>query len=469
VPQGRIEHCRTGIVGLDEVTAGGLPRGRTTLLSGGPGCGKTLLATEFLVRGAELSEPGLFVPFEETAEEVCANGASLGWDLPALVEDGSLLIDHVVVERDQIEQTGEYTLDGLLVRLGFAIDRIGAKRVVLDTLEVLFSALDDTAVLRAELRRLFGWLKERGVTAIVTAERSGQGITRYGLEEYVSDCVIVLDHRVTDELAVRRMRIVKFRGSGHSSSELPFLIAPGGLSVVPLSRFDLSYPTSDEIVSSGVPDLDAMLGRKGWYRGSTVIISGTSGTGKTTFAAHFAAAACGRGERCLFMAHEEGERQIIRNMASVGIDLGAPAAAGILRVRAVRPTQTGLEDHLATLHREVETFTPDVVVIDPVTDFHSLGSSREIRSMLMRMLDFLKQRQVTALLTSLVPEGDHEDTVISSLIDSWVQLRAERIDHGRGRVLYVLKCRGMPHSQEVRPYDITDGGIVIREAAEALR
>jgi circadian clock protein KaiC len=456
-----LEHCPTGIAGLDVVTFGGLPRGRNTLVSGGPGCGKTLLATEFLYRGAQMGEPGVFVAFEETPTELVTNTASLGWDLQALVDQGMLAIDYIRVERDQIEQTGEYDLDALFVRIGYAIDQVHAQRVVMDSVEVLFSALDDTAILRAELRRMFGWLKDRGVTAIVTAERGEGTLTRHGLEEYVSDCVILLDHRVSDQLATRRMRIVKLRGSAHGTGELPFLISAGGFSVVPVSTFELHHPASPEIVSTGVDALDGMLDRGGWYRGSTTMISGTSGTGKTTLAAHFAEAACARGERCLYLAFEEGERQILRNMGSVGMDLGRWVDAKNLRIRATRPTQTDLENHLTALYREVEVFSPHVVVVDPITDFHAMGNSLDIKALLMRMVDYLKQREITAVFTSLISEHEPEDPTISSLIDSWVQLRHVQEGNERHRVLYVLKARGMGHSNEIRRFEITSSGVKV--------
>ncbi len=415
-----------------------------------------------------MGDAGVFIAFEETADELITNAASLGWDLDALVTDGRLVIDFVKVERDQIEQTGEYDLEALFVRIGFAIDRVGATRVAIDSIEVLFSALNDTAVLRAELRRLFSWLKDRGITAIVTAERGEGAMTRNGLEEYVSDCVILLDHRVTEQLATRRLRVVKLRGSAHATGELPFLIGPSGFSVVPISTFELQHPASPEIVSTGIEALDGMLDRGGWYRGSTTMVSGTSGTGKTTVGAHFASAACARGERCLYLAFEEGERQILRNMASVGLDLARWVDEGNLRIRATRPTQTGLENHLTALYREVESFSPDVVVVDPITDFHSMGSSLDIKALLLRMVDYLKQRQVTALFTSLISEREPEDPTISSLIDSWVQLRLVQEGIERHRVLYVLKARGMGHSNEVRRYEITSSGIKVLPPGQGM-
>jgi circadian clock protein KaiC len=454
-----LAHCPTGIAGLDDITDGGLPLGRTTLVAGGPGCGKTLLGVEFLVRGAQRGEPGVFVAFEETADELTANVASLGWDLGALCAEGQLVVDHVKVERERIDKTGDYDLEALFIRIGFAIQEVGAKRVVLDTLEVLFSALDDSAALRAELRRLFSWLKGQGVTAIVTAERGDGSLTRHGLEEYVADCVITLDHRVDDQIAVRRIRVVKQRGSHHGTNEYPFVIDAGGLSVVPVTSFHLDHPASTDIVSTGIPELDAMIGRGGWYRGSTTLISGESGTGKTTFAAAFADAACRRGGRCLFMAFEESGRQLARNMASLGMDLGRWVDEGRLRVHSSRPTQLGLERHLTTVYQHVEAHQPDVVVVDPITDFTSLGSSTDVKVLLMRIVDYLKMREVTAVFTSLLHDRGTEDPTVSSLIDNWVQLRNLETESQRDRGVFIQKARGMPHSNQIREFILTDDGI----------
>ena len=455
-----LAHCPTGIDGLDEVTNGGLPLGRTTLVAGAAGCGKTLLATQFLVSGVDRGEPGVFIAFEETAEELATNMASLGWDLAKLEADGTLVVDYVQVDREQIDQTGDYDLEGLFVRLGFAIDRVKAKRVAIDTLEVLFSALDDTATLRAELRRLFTWLNGKGVTSIVTAERGDGSITRHGLEEYVSDCVITLDHRVEDQLATRRMRIVKFRGSSHGTNEYPFLIGDEGITVVPVTSFDLEHPAAKDVVSTGVGDLDAMITKGGWYRGSTTMISGESGTGKTSFAAAFVDAACQRGERAVFLAFEESAAQLVRNMASIGVKLQRHLKSGALRIQAGRPTQSGLESHLTQLYRCVEQFDPAVVVIDPITDFTAIGTSMDIKSMLMRMVDYLKTKGITAVFTSLIHEGGSiDDPTISSLIDNWVQLRNLEIDDERRRGLYVQKVRGMEHSHRVRQFELHNRGI----------
>lgn len=454
-----LAHCPTGIAGLDEITAGGLPRGRTTLLAGGPGCGKTLLATEFLVRGIELGEPGVFVAFEETSEELTTNVASLGWDLAALQAEGRLVVDHVKVERERIDQTGDYDLEGLFIRIGLAIDEVKAKRVVLDTLEVLFSALDDTAQLRAELRRLFSWLKSRGVTAIVTAERGEGALTRHGLEEYVADCVISLDHRVADQLAVRRIQVVKLRGSGHGTNEYPFLINSSGVTVVPVTSFDLDHGASTEVVSTGVPDLDGMLGGGGWYKGSITMVSGESGTGKTTFAAAFADAACARGERALYLAFEESASQLVRNMASIGLDLGRWVDQGLLRITASRPTQLGLERHLTTIYEQVEAHAPDVVVVDPITDFTGIGTAVDVKALLMRIVDYLKKRQVTTVFTSLLADRPGDDPSISSLVDNWLQLRNLELQAQRDRGLFIQKARGMSHSNQIREFALSDDGI----------
>ena len=457
----------TGIQGLDEITGGGLPRGRPTLVCGSAGCGKTLLAMEFLVRGAtEFGEPGVFLAFEETAEELAQNVRSLGFDLEELADQNKLLVDYVHVERSEIEETGEYDLEGLFIRLGHAIDSIGARRVVLDTIETLFGGLSNAAVLRSELRRLFRWLKDKGVTAVITGERGDATLTRQGLEEYVSDCVIVLDHRVTEQLSTRRLRIVKYRGTTHGTNEYPFLIDENGISVLPLTSLGLRQEASYERISTGVPRLDDMLGGAGVYRGSSVLITGTAGTGKTSLAAHFADATCRRGERCLYFAFEESESQLVRNMRSLGLDLAPWLKKGILRFHATRPTAYGLEMHLATLHKLANEFHPRVVIVDPITTFLNAGTSVEAESMLMRLIDFLKARQITALFTSLTHGGDHleqSQTGISSLIDTWLLVRDIELGGERNRGLYVLKSRGMAHSNQIREYLLTDHGVELKE------
>jgi len=457
----------TGIQGLDELTGGGLPQGRPTLLCGSAGCGKTLLAMEFLVRGAvDFGEPGVFMAFEENTEELAINFASLGHDLKALAAQKKLALEFVHVERSEIEETGEYNLEGLFIRLGHAIDSIGAKRVVLDTVETLFSGLSNTVILRAELRRLFRWLKTKGVTAIITGERDETGLTRYGLEEYVADCVILLDHRVDGQITTRRLRIVKYRGSTHGTSEYPFLIDEGGISILPISSMGLKHEAGAERVSSGVPRLDAMMGSKGYYRGSSVLVSGTAGTGKTSLAAHFAHAAAARGERCLWFAFEESSSQIIRNMRSIGIDLEPAARRGMLRFHAERPSMFGLEMHLVTIHNLVNQFRPRVVVIDPVTDFAALGDEAEIKAMLTRLIDFFKMQQITALFTSLTTGGtfmESTDIGVSSLMDTWLLLRDVQNGAERNRVLHLLKSRGMAHSNQVREFLLTDHGVELRD------
>ena len=453
----------TGIQGLDELTGGGLPKGRPTLVCGGAGCGKTLLAMEFLVRGAkEFDEPGVFVAFEEAAEELAQNFASLGLNLNALIAQKKMAIDFVCIERSEIQETGEYDLGGLFIRLEHAIDRIGARRVAIDSIEALFSGLTNTAILRAELRRLFLWLKTKGVTAIITAEQGESSLTRHGLEEYVADCVILLGHRVTGQMATRRLRVVKYRGSSHGTNEYPFLIDESGISILPVTSMGLSYEAGTARISSGIPRLDAMMGGRGYYRGSSVLVSGTAGTGKTSLAAYFAQAAVARGERCLWFAFEESPSQIIRNMRSIGVDLAPAVKSGMLRLHADRPTIFGLEMHLVAMHRQVNEFNPRTVIIDPISDFMAIGIDVEIKSMLTRLIDFFKMRQVTSLFTSLTT-GDTfveaSDTKVSSLMDTWLLLRDIESGAERNRVLHLLKSRGMAHSNQIREFLLTDHGV----------
>ncbi|MDB5329819.1 MAG: circadian clock protein KaiC [Phycisphaerales bacterium] len=453
----------TGISGLDEITLGGLPRGRPTLVCGGAGCGKSLFGIEFLVRGAtQFNENGVLMTFEEPVRDVTQNVTSLGFDLDSLVARKKLVIDHVRVERSEIEEAGDYDLEGLFIRLNYAIDSVGAKRVVLDTLESLFSGLANHAILRAELRRLFGWLKEKGVTAIITGERGEATLTRQGLEEYVSDCVISLDHRVIEQVSTRRLRVVKYRGSTHGTNEYPFLIDEDGISVLPVTSAGLEHQASSERVGTGVKDLDSMLGGKGYFRGSSILVSGTAGTGKSTLAAHFADAACRRGERCLYFAFEESPHQILRNMRSIGLDLGRHVASGKLRFHASRPTLYGLETHLATVHKKIADFQPRAVVVDPISNLATAGSLPEVRAMLLRLVDFLKMRQITALLTNLTSGGqtlEGTDVSVSSLVDTWLLLRDLEHNGERNRGIYVLKSRGMAHSNQVREFLITSRGI----------
>jgi circadian clock protein KaiC len=468
LPGRPLAKCPTGIQGLDEITGGGLPRGRPTLLCGNPGCGKTLLAAEFLVRGAvTFGEPGVLMCFEETGAELEANVASLGFDLPGLVRRKKILIDHVRVERSEIQETGEYDLEGLFVRLNHAIDSIGAKRVVLDTIEGLFAALPNESTLRAELRRLFRWLKDKGVTAIITAERGRDQMTRKGLEEYVSDCVILLDHRVHERIATRHLRVVKYRGSQHGTNEYPFLIGDEGLSVLPITSLALDHPVSNGRISSGIARLDTMLDGRGFYRGSSVLLTGTPGTGKTSVAAGFVQAAAGRGDRALFFAFEESPNQILRNMRSIGMNLAPLVQSGVLRFHAARPTLYGLEMHLATMFKEIVAFRPAVVVVDPINSLLAAGSESETRAMVTRLIDSLKAQQITSLFTSLTVEGgplQQSEIIISSLMDTWLLLQNIEGDGERNRGLYVLKSRGMAHSNQIREFLISSRGIDLVDA-----
>ena len=453
----------TGIQGLDEITRGGFPQGRPTLICGSAGAGKTLLSMEFLIRGAtEYNEPGVFMAFEETASELAQNVRSLGFDLDELVKEKKLAIDFVRIERSEIDETGDYDLEGLFIRLGAAIDSIGATRVVLDTIENLFAGLQNQGILRAELRRLFRWLKDRRVTAVITAERGDGTLTRHGLEEYVSDCVILLDHRVIDQVSTRRLRIVKYRGTAHGTNEYPFLIDEDGFSVLPVTSLGLQHEVSEERVSSGIPRLDTMLGGEGFYRGTTILVSGTAGTGKTSMAAHFVDAACRRGERCLYFSFEESPGQLIRNMRSIGLDLEQWVKRDLLRFHSSRAMFYGLEMHLAVIHKIVEDFKPQAVVLDPVGSLVQAGNRNDAHSMLIRLIDFLKLRGITAILTNLTSGGgalEKTDVEISSIVDSWLLVRDIELEGERNRSLYVLKSRGMAHSNQLREFLLTERGI----------
>ncbi len=458
-----IRKSPTGIRGLDEISGGGLPKGRTTIVCGGPGCGKTMLGIEFLVRGAlEYNEPGVLMAFEETPQDIAQNVASLGFDIQDLSDKKKLFLDYVAVEPSEIQETGEYDLEGLFIRLGNAVETVGAKRVMFDTPESLFSSFSNPAMLRSEFRRLFRWLKDHDLTAVITAETGEHTLTRYGLEEYVSDCVISLDHRVKDQISARRLRIVKYRGTKHGADEYPFLIDEQGMSILPLSSLQLQHEVSDERVSSGIPDLDQMLEGQGYFRGSSILLSGTAGTGKTALAASFADATCRRGERCLYIAFEESASQLTRNMKSVGIDLEPWVKRGLLFQESWRPTQYGLEMHLLRIHKLIETIQPSVVIIDPITNLITGTGEREVHSMLMRLMDFLKGKLITSVFVSLTEGGDSQEKTnvgISSLTDTWIMLRDTELNGERNRCLYVLKSRGMAHSNQVQEFTMSKQGL----------
>jgi len=453
----------TGIQGLDEISGGGLPSGRTTIVCGGPGCGKTMLGMEFLVRGAqEFDEPGVLIAFEETPEEIEQNVASLGFDLKKLVDRKKLFLDYVYIEPSEIQETGDYDLEGLFIRLQHAVNSIGAKRVFLDTLEALFSGFSNDGILRAELRRLFRWLKERNLTTVITAEKGDGALTRHGLEEYVSDCVILLDHRVREQISTRRLRIVKYRGTSHGADEFPFLIDDQGISVLPVSSVEMKHEVSNERISSGIPDLDEMLGGKGYYQGSSILISGTAGSGKTSLSAIFADAACRRGEKVLYIGFEESVNQVARNMASIGIDLNQWRKNGLLVHEAWRPSQYGIEMHLLRIHKLIEKVNPKHVIVDPITNLVTGSAQKEVYSMLVRLMDYLKERKITTIFTSLTQGGgqsEHTDIGISSLTDTWILTRDFELNGERNRCLYVLKSRGMAHSNQIREFVMSREGI----------
>jgi circadian clock protein KaiC len=462
-----VAKSRTGIRGFDEITIGGLPYGRTTLVCGSAGCGKTLFGMEFLIRGAtEFDEPGVCMSFEESTSELISNTASMGFDVAALIAQKKIAIDYIFIERTQIEETGEYDLAALFLRLAHAVDAIGAKRVLIDSIEALFSGLGNEAILRSELRRLFHWLKDRNLTAIVTGERGEGSLTRHGLEEYISDCVILLDHRVSDTVLTRRLRVVKYRGSMHGTNEYPFLIENDGISVLPVTSVRLDHPASEDRVPTGVRALDEMLGGKGYFRGSSILISGTAGTGKTSLISHFVDAACRRGERCAFFSFEESPNQIIRNMRSIGIDLAPWTTQGLLQFQSARPTTFGLEMHLAQIHKVVTDFKPTSVVIDPVTSLLHSGAERDTGSMLIRLVDFLKGQEITAVMTTLIsgPESaEASGADISSLVDAWLLLRDIESGGERNRGVYILKARAIAHSNQIRELLITNHGVELRD------
>lgn len=455
----------TGVDGLDEITEGGFPQGRPTLICGGAGCGKTLLSMQFLIKGiTEYNEPGVFMSFEEPSDDLTLNVKSLGFDLEQLKKDKKLVVDHVRVERSEIEEAGEYDLDGLFIRLGHAIDSIKATRVVLDTIESLFAGLDNQAILRAELRRLFHWLKTKGVTAVITGERGEATLTRQGLEEYVSDCVIVLDHRVIEQVSTRRLRIVKYRGSTHGTNEYPFLIDEDGISVLPITSLKLDNEVSSDIISTGVPGLNEMFHGGGFYRGSNILVSGTAGTAKTTVACYFANEQCEKNEKTIYFAFEESPHQLVRNMKSIGIDLEKHIKKGILQIHSSRPSLNGLELHLLTLRKLIKEFQPTTIIIDPISNLISVGSEHEVRSMLVRLIDMLKANNITAMFTSLNKQTDTfrpdlAEESVSSLVDTWITVRDMEGVGERNRGIFIIKARGMGHSNQVREFVITSNGI----------
>jgi circadian clock protein KaiC len=464
---GELAKVPSGIKGFDVITGGGLPQGRPALVSGGPGCGKTLFAMEFIIRGiTDYNEPGVFVAFEEKIDDLKKNFTSLGFDLEDLIEQKKLVLDHIFIDRTEIEETGEYDLEGLFIRLGAMIDEVGAKRIAIDTLEAIFSGFCNEAILRSELRRLFLWLKDKGITAVVTGERGDRTITKYGLEEYVADCVITLDHRVTNQIATRRLRIIKYRGSIHGTDEYPFLISNDGISVLPITSMSLSHIATKERIGSGIPGLDTMLGGKGYYRGSSILVSGQAGTGKTSLAATFTDAACRRGEKCLFIAFEESESQLNRNMRSIGIDLEKWVKKGLLKFHAVRPTAYSLEMHLSMMIKLIEDFEPQVIAVDPISNLYPIGDDIQVRSMLMRLIDYAKSQQITGLFTNLsADEATNPYAIeatqlhVSSLMDTWIILKNIEGNGERNRTFSIIKARGIAHSNQLREFLLTSQGI----------
>ena len=463
-----LEKCRTGISGFDEITGGGLPKGRPTLVCGGAGSGKTLFAMEFLLNGAtQYNEPGIFISFEENERELTENVASLGWDLEALSREKKIFLDHVYIERSEIEETGEFNLEGLFIRIESALSAVNAKRIAVDSMEALFSGFSDEMTLRAEIRRLFRWLKEKGLTAVITGEQGKGSFTRHGLEEYISDCVVFLDNRMNDQVATRRIRVVKYRGTSHGANEYPFLITEKGFSVLPITSLNLDYPVSTERIPTGVERLDTMLGGQGFFRGSSILVSGTAGTGKSSLAARFAAAACNRGEQALYFSFEESPQQIMRNMGSIGIDLRSPAENGLLHFRSVRASSFGMEIHLSMMVKAMNDINPTVVAIDPISNLSSVGDEKEVKETLTRLIDYMKMKGITSFFTDLTFGGnalEKTQNAISSLMDTWILLKDIELNGERNRGMYVLKSRGMAHSNQIREFLITNDGLQLVDA-----
>jgi circadian clock protein KaiC len=464
--QTQLAKCATGIQGLDEITFGGLPQGRPTLICGNAGCGKTLLSMEFIVNGARMfNEPGVYVSFEEKSDELTTNFNSLGFELQKLQDENKISLEFVYIERSEIEETGEYDLDGLFILIGNAIDSIGAKRVVLDTLEALFSGFQNESILRAELRRLFRFLKDKNVTAIITGERGDRYMTKYGLEEYVADCVIMLDHRVNDQIATRRLKIIKYRGSQHGTNEYPFLVDEHGISVLPVTSVGLDYQVTSERISTGIAGFDAMMDNQGFYAGSSVLVSGSAGTGKTSIAGHFANSCCLSGKKCLFFAFEESQNQIIRNLGTIGINMKQWVEKGVLQFSANRATHTGIEMNLVSMHKLINDFKPDVVVIDSVTNLISSGNILDVKAMMIRLLDFMKMKQITCLMTDLTvnPNFNETEIGISSMTDTWIRLVNIEKNRKLIRTINIIKSRGMNHSNSITEFVITDKGVQLLE------
>jgi len=459
----KLEKCPTGIDGLDHITRGGFPRGRTVLVCGGPGCGKTLLGLQFVVRGAErFGESGVIVSFEESRQALMQNALAVGCDLPQLVERGKIYLDCIDFPAEREVEAGEFDLDGLFVRLEAAIRAVPAQRFFIDGIETLFSRYSRTEIVRAELQRLNRWLREKRITALLTGESQGGALTRYGIEEFLSDGVIRLDHRSEEQIATRRLRVAKLRGSGHGTNEYPFTISDTGVSVLPITELGLEYPVSNERVSTGVTRLDTMLDGAGFFRGASVLVSGTSGTGKTSLAMAFVAAACARGERALYFAFEEAPSQIVRNAQSIGLDLTTHSASGLLRFEAQRATAVGLDTHLLRMIQCIVEFQPHVVVIDPVSNLTGAALDRDVKFALTRLVDHLKTKLITILCTDLTRERENVDTTsveLSSLMDTWILLRTIESQGERNRGLFVLKSRGMSHSNQIREFVIRSNGL----------
>ena len=467
----QLNKTRTGIRGLDEITNGGLPQGRCTLLAGGPGCGKTVLALQVLVNGAKNGEPGIFVAFEEDASRIVVNAATFGWDLPDLQNKELFFLDGK--PRPEDIWAGAFDLSGLLAMLKAKADQINAKRIVFDSIDVLLSLLDNPQAERRELFRLNDWLVSNGMTGIVTCKNNDSGLS--GLDykdfmQYMVDCVINLTHEMDDRVAHRSLRVVKYRGSGFYSGEVTLLLGEQGAEIIAFPESSHDQVASTERISSGVPRLDSMLGG-GYYRGSAVLLSGAPGTSKTTLCGIFILAACQRGEPCLYVSFDESVSEIVRNLKSVNIDLEQYIISGLLHIQSIRSGLAGTEEHVGTLRKLLEAHQPRCFVIDPLSAIvHSEGDTR--RRMPEKMLTLTKASGITLLCTSLLGNGGdslNEETgiQISAVADTWIHISYSILSGERNRALSIIKSRGSEHSNQVRELIIDAQGITLADVYQA--
>ena len=455
----------TGIQGLDDITYGGIPQNRPTLLVGSIGTGKTIFAMEYIINGITMfNEPGVFMTFEEQTDELQINVTSMGYNLSKLIADNKIYLEHLHIDHREIQATGKYDIEGLFIRIEMAIEKVKAKRIVLDALDTLFIGLD-SQILRSEIKRLFFWLKEKKVTAIITSEVGDIFLTRLGFEEVVADCVIELNNRLNNQISTRRLRIVKYRGSYHSTNEYPFMIDHKGITIFPIISEAPQIIVSNERISSGIKQIDEMLDGRGFYVGSSILVSGSAGTGKSSIAASFIKDVCEKKGTALYCAFEEAPNQIKRNMASIGIFLEPYEKSGNLHFYYSRPTLQTLELHFIAIKKLIKQINPSVVILDPITNLMIENINSDIRTMLTRFVDYLKMEQITVLLTATLTVSSLEliqsNEGISSMVDTCIMIQEKNIIDSRRRTLYIMKSRGICNSKKEVEFIITSEGISI--------